>query len=380
MPKRYTGESVFDAAVDRMVVLYEQGHRVVVSFSGGKDSTVCLEICIVAASLTNRLPVEVIMRDEEIMLPGTFEYCERVYQRPELDFHWIHAGQPITNIFNREQPYWWVFDDRLQPEEWVRQPPEYAYRIEEKNIISMTVPWRFPPAEGKSLYAVIGLRTQESRARLMGMFSSGSYITKPNKFGVRNVRPIYDWKDGDVWKAMQDHGWDYDSAYDVMARFGIPKNNCRIAPPTLTYHGVPLLAMASKAWPQWFDRVEQRLPGVRAAAFYGKRAVQPERRFGETWEQCFWRTCVAEAPQWIAERSNKIAEDYLRRHARHSTDPFPETKMCPRCGGKAIRNWKQMAQVMFGGDPMSLKTHLKYIEPEFFRQGAGVWDGPPAFQ
>ena len=68
----HTGASVFDAAIDRMLVLYEEGHRVIVSFSGGKDSGICLEICRIAATIANRLPVEVAMRDEEIMLPGTF--------------------------------------------------------------------------------------------------------------------------------------------------------------------------------------------------------------------------------------------------------------------------------------------------------------------
>ena len=115
MPRRKTGLNVFDQAIDRMVEVYEQGHRVVVSFSAGKDSGVAMEICAIAAALTNRLPVEVIMRDEEIMFPGTFEYAERVAARPDIDFHWIYARQPIINVFNRENPYWWVFDPLLDP-------------------------------------------------------------------------------------------------------------------------------------------------------------------------------------------------------------------------------------------------------------------------
>ena len=38
MPRAYTGVNVLDEAVNRMVTLYEEGHRIVVSFSGGKDS------------------------------------------------------------------------------------------------------------------------------------------------------------------------------------------------------------------------------------------------------------------------------------------------------------------------------------------------------
>lgn len=382
MGRRKLGSDVFDNAVARMCALYEAGHRVVVSFSGGKDSTCCLEVCLVAARMTGRLPVEVIMRDEEIMFPGTFEYCERVVaRREEVDFHWIYACQPVTNVFNRSDPYFWVFDPLLVPEQWVRQPPEYAYRIPDLNIQRMTIPSRFPPVEGKELYAVLGLRVQESRGRLLGLHSSRGYVTQPNRYRVRLARPIYDWQDGDVWKAIGDYNWDYDDAYDVMARFGVPVAKMRIAPPTLNYYGAELLQMAARAWPGWFDRVCERLPGVRLAAKYGKRAVEPVRRVGETWEQCFWRTCVDEAPRsWIAERARCAAETVLRQHAIHSAGPLPEVVPCRRCS-RGMASWRKMAMVMYGGDPMSLKAQfLPYLEPEFFRPGTGTWDGPPTFK
>src|SRR6059036_106266 len=127
----------FTAAGQRLIGLYGEGHRIVVSFSAGKDSGVCLELAIMAARETGRLPVEVVMRDEEIMFPGTFEYPERQAARSEIDFHWIVANQPIINIFNRAAPYFWVFDPRLSPDEWVRQPPSFAQSIPEKHIGGM---------------------------------------------------------------------------------------------------------------------------------------------------------------------------------------------------------------------------------------------------
>ena len=116
MPKRMLATNVFDAAIDRLKRLYLDDHTVVVSYSAGKDSTVCLELAIIAATETNRLPVHVVMRDEEIMLPGTYELAERTAKRPEVDFHWLVAGQPVINCFNRVLPYFWVFDDRCPDE------------------------------------------------------------------------------------------------------------------------------------------------------------------------------------------------------------------------------------------------------------------------
>ena len=103
------GKDVFTSALDRLVELYSKPEdEAVVSFSAGKDSMVVLEMAILAATETDRLPVKVLMRDEEIMFPGTYEYAERVAARPEVDFHWIYASQPILNVFNRENPFIWV--------------------------------------------------------------------------------------------------------------------------------------------------------------------------------------------------------------------------------------------------------------------------------
>ena len=158
MPRRMLGVNVLDEAVDRMARLYSEGHRIVVSFSTGKDSTVALEVCILAAMQTGRLPVEVVMRDEEIMFPDTYEFAERTAARDEVEMTWLVANQPVINVFNRQSPYFWVLDPELPEEKWMRKPPSWATYIPEKHIDAMTHPDRFPPAEGKKLYAVIGLR------------------------------------------------------------------------------------------------------------------------------------------------------------------------------------------------------------------------------
>ncbi len=381
MPKHYRIENVFDAALDRMIKLYEDGHRVVVSFSGGKDSGICVELAIIAATLTNKLPVEVVMRDEEIMYPGTFEYAVRIANRPEVKFYWYYANQPIVNIFNRQNPYFWVFDPKLPPEKWVRQPPDFAVKIPEQSIQGLIGQNKFPPAEGKKLIAVIGLRTDESMLRKMGLMSSKGYVTKgKSSYGTYNARPIYDWSDGDVWKAIRDNNWDYNKAYDVMHRLGISRNKLRIAPPTLAAAAIDGMSMAAKAWPQWFDKVCQRLPGVRTASMFGRRSVEPIRKLGESWKDCFHRTCIDEAPDWIAERSRKLATYVLMNHKRHSTEAFPEVTKCPKC--QMTSSWKNLAKIMYMGEPFSMKVKvdvLPYVEPEYFREGAGTWGGKPTW-
>ncbi len=379
MPRVYRAEDVFTAAVSRMEELYAAGHRVVVSVSGGKDSTCVFEVCRIAAENTGRLPLDVVMRDEEVMFPGTFDYCERMAARPDVRFRWLIANQPVVNAFNRRQPYFWTFDPALEPEAWVRSPPPYAERIPEKVIQGMAHRGRFPADEGRYLVSALGTRAAESPGRRMGIFSSKGFLTDENDWGTRYARPIYDWTDGDVWRAIRDNKWDYNRAYDVMHRLGVPRNRLRIAPPTLTAAAVDHLRMASRAWPSWFDRVIDRLPGVRAAAMFGRRCVEPIRRSGETWEECFWRTCATDAPEWVAARAKATIEHRLGRHRYHTEAPLPQVQDCPRC--VPLGSWRKVANAIYMGDPFALKVRsLPYVEPEFFREGAGKWGkGKPTF-
>lgn len=377
--RRPNGKDVFTSAVDRMVELYSVPEdEIVVSFSAGKDSMAVLEIAILAAEITDRLPVKVLMRDEEIMFPGTYEYAERTAARPEVEFHWIYASQPIINVFNRESPYFWVFDPLLDPDEWVRKPPDFAYEIPEKNINEMITKSRFP-AEGE-LWQVTGIRSGESTARRYSVFSAKGWKTKPNRLGTRAARPVFDWTDGDIWKAVQDGGWDYNHAYDTLFRMGVPASRLRIAPPTMSANGVDSLGLAARAWPQWFDKVAKRCPGIRLAAKFGKSVVTPTRRKGETWAETFQRECIDEAPDWIAERSRKVAADMTRMHRRHSTEPFQDTKPCMNCVS-SMGSWRTLANALYGGDPFCLKVGklVPYVEPDFFRKGAGVWGGSPTY-
>lgn len=395
--QRSLGIDVMDAAYDRLYRLYADGHRLVVCVSGGKDSTVITELAIMAARDAGRLPVEVATRDEEIMLPGTFEYLERLAERTdEVSFHHVIQGMPCVNLFNRENPYWWTFDDLVDPDVWVRKPPPYAYRVPEQHIQLMVTAARFPAEEGKQSFQVKGIRASESPIRTMGIASSarrarqaqdgterrgkdwdgpqGAHLTKFEISGMRAVRPIYDWTDGDVWRAIGQFGWDYNRAYDVMVKMGVHRLKMRIGPPTQRVSSLDMLQKTHKAWPRWFDRVCTRLPGVRTAVQYGRVAVEPDRRLGETWQQAWHRINVsAEAPAWIRERNLQLAEWFLARHAEHSTGPFPDSANCPGCSDDP-KCWKDAVRQFFSGDPMSHRQSvLPYMDPEFFRPGSGGW-------
>lgn len=383
MGRAYMQQNVFEAAVARMTEVYKKGHRVVISFSGGKDSTCVLNVSLIAAKRCGIKRIEVVMKDEEINIPGTYDYAERVANRPDVDFNWFITRQPIVNCFNRENPFFFCFDKQLDPEDWVRKyPDKWIIDSPYKSIDQMTVPEFFPVQAGQILMPVIGLRTQESVNRLFGLMSKGGYTTGVYEFQgalQQEATPIYDWSDGDVWKGINDFGWDYNKGYDTLRMLGVPTKQLRTGPPTMNPAGLSSLVLAAKAWPNWFARVARRLPGVRTAVQFGLRAVQPERRIGESWEQCFYRTCVDDAPEWVKPRAMYAMKVMTRRHAKHATTPYPEVTKCKTCAGR-LASWKLLALNMWGGDPFCVYCNdLPAYQPEDARAGEGYWGMPNAF-
>jgi predicted phosphoadenosine phosphosulfate sulfurtransferase len=177
-----------------------------------------------------------------------------------------------------------------------------------------------------------------------------------------------------VWLAFHKFGWDRNHAYDVMYKLGMSRSELRIAPPTQSAAGLKSMQLAAKAWPDWFDALAVRCPGVEQGVQFGRRWIEPHHKAGETWMETYYRECIDDAPPWIAERARNVAETYLDRHSHHSSKPFPEVESCHDCAGGASC-WKSMAMKMFLGDPFAATySFLPFIEPSFFRPH---WAGTP---
>lgn len=368
MARGYVNRDVFQAALQRITSVYQEGNRVIVAFSAGKDSGVVLELAVMAARATGNLPVEVMFRDDEILYPGTHEYAMRVASRPEIRMRWISCRQAEVNIYNRKNPFFYVYDERLDPDRWIVQPPPFIeWMPHNNNLYTLINSYVFPAAPGKRTVAVIGIRTEESRQRLFTIHSiHGARSYAPDDPLMFNLYPIYDWKIGDVWKSIKDNNWDYNDAYDTMMKMGISPREQRIAAAAMTELGANSLQIASKAWPRWFDKVCDRLPGIRQVGQFGARTLKPIRKLGETWEKTYHRDCIDNAPPWIRERSLFAMSKMLNGHTNHSTTPFPEASNCKSCG--KVGSWKSLAEGMYCGDPFHIKvSFLPDLQPTSFR-------------
>jgi predicted phosphoadenosine phosphosulfate sulfurtransferase len=343
---------VFSAGLDRMRHVYSTYDQVIVSYSGGKDSTVVLELAIMVAREQGKLPVNALFFDEEVILPETEDMVMGTMARPEVNLKWVCGQVGYWDASSNEEPHWTTWDPAKRGV-WVREPPEFAVWMGQMKYPAPgdAIARLWGPEYGK-VAEVLGLRGYESRPRMYGLISSGSYLAKGPAPHVDKARPIYDWRDTDVWLAIHQYGWDYNQAYDRMYQLGRSMKELRIAVPTsieAMNHWQDWMVMH----PEWWGRVRRRFPNIHSLAMFNHDLHRPVRKSGETWQQATSRYLDAN----LVQDRHKIEGDInkvLRAHAFHSTAPMRDDKPCDLCKF----TWRKLARIAMFGNPGN-RLHIK---------------------
>jgi len=354
--------------------------RVASLFSGGKDSTVCLELAYEEAKRRGKLPLDVVFYDEEAQCPETIEYMTRTQKREGIALRWYCIPVKHRNACSRRSPYWnpWAPEDE---EKWCRPLPEGAITELEgfdRRTIPECIPLVFPPTLGQ-VGVIIGLRAAESlrRYRIVTMRVYENYISQaPNAPHVSLVKPIYDWTTTDVWTAPHQLGWDWNRAYDVMTKAGISRHVQRVCPP---YGEEPLqnLWMYGRCWPDLWEKMSNRVPGAATAGRYCRSPLfgfgaLPARGEGETWQHLItlalqkWEPAIAQA---VAARLKAFVELHNKDTGGEpiGDDPHPVSGV----------GWKLMYTIALRGDlknrrnrkPLTVEETREELKEEATEEG-----------
>lgn len=250
MDKKMLGVSVLDAAMDRIKTAIESHEDFIVSFSGGKDSGVLVNLVIDAARSLNKLPVKVVFSDLEAIFKETERYTRSIMDMPEVEPYWLCLEEIDDNATSVYQRYWRFWDSREN--QHCRDMPDMPYVINKYNIPDWLKPYYEPDSIDEwtitkfseaicdryglsNIVNFIGMRTDESYGRLMNIRAAKHRIKKNNhtyRYKHKTPRtwiclPIYDWTVSDVWHWYAVTGSDYNRVYDSMHRIGIPPHEQR---------------------------------------------------------------------------------------------------------------------------------------------------------
>ncbi len=310
----YGTENVLDAAKRRIGWLFDEFPNVTVPISGGKDSTVVMNLAAEIAEAKGRLPLRVFFIDQEVEFRSTIEYLRQVREDPRLDFHWLQVPFKLSNQANSEDPWLHCWGEG---EKWLRErePGALTENIYGTDrfypLFDAYLKHEFPDEPAVKL---AGIRTEESPGRYKGVTGQVTYKGETwgsvanKKLSHFTMYPIYDWSYSDVWKAIHDHGWSYNPIYDYQYQYGIPVMQMRCSSVTHE-NSMNNLLYLQEAEPDTWNAMTERLMGVNTVGQLGKAFTTPPTELPPMFTS--WR----EYRDYLVENLVTIEKDreYFRR-------------------------------------------------------------------
>lgn len=207
---------------------------VVVSYSGGKDSLVALDL----VKRTGH-PFYLLFNDTGLEAPETYENVKLVAQRYGAELIWASAGDS----------FWRAVKEFGPPARDYR----WCCKVLKMAPITKAYLERFP----QGVVTVVGQRAAESfqRARQKPI-SSSKWVAK-----TIVVAPLHEWSALDVWAYIVLHGLPYNKAYE----YGFDRLGCLICPA----NEMAELEQVRRRYPEIYRRLAEEVVG-----FYGEQSYE----------------------------------------------------------------------------------------------------------
>ena len=308
MVREYLHMNVYDAFLARMHFLFEEFDHIYVSFSGGKDSGLLLNL---VQDYRNQhypeRPIGVFHQDFEAQYTVTTEYVERTFERiqDQVELYSVCLPMATRTALSSYEMYWYPWDD-TKKELWVREMPQkeyvinlennrmttYRYRMHQEDLAKQFGRWYRDAHDGGKTVCLLGMRADESLQRYSGFlnkkygYKDTCWISKQFK-DVWCASPLYDWSTDDVWHATYLFGYDYNRLYDLYYMAGLKPSQMRVASPFNDY-AKDALNLYRVIDPEIWCKLVGRVQGANFASIYGKSKAMGYRNItlpeGHTWK------------------------------------------------------------------------------------------------
>jgi predicted phosphoadenosine phosphosulfate sulfurtransferase len=287
--KKYLDIDVYEAFINRANIILDEFEVISLSFSGGKDSSVMLQLFNTVAQQRNR-KFNVFYIDFEAQYKATIEHVYELKKLSQIS-NFYHFCLPLENEDNPSsifRPTWIPWDEN-ERHLWVREMPDdvinqhnvqleiFKKGQEWEDVLANYPKWLMRKHNVDKVAILVGIRTDESYNRFRSI-AFGKNLYKNIKWttaigkGVYNIYPIYDWSTEDIWHAVYKCNLKFNNIYELLYKNGVGIHQQRICQPFGADQRVSLNQWASLE-PDTWHKIVNRVAGANFGNLYAKTSL-----------------------------------------------------------------------------------------------------------
>lgn len=329
MQRQYIEKDVYTSLLERLHFIFQEFDNIYLSFSGGKDSGLLLNITLdFQKKYYPQKKIGVFHQDFEAQYNATTEYIEKTFKRIQDDVepYWVCLPMATRTALSSYEMFWYPWDD-TKADRWVRPMPKhdyvinlqnnpittYHYKMAQEDLAKQFGRWYRKVHDMKSTVCLLGMRADESLQRYSGFlnkkygYKQQCWIGQQFK-GVWCASPLYDWTTRDVWHAHFLFNYEYNHLYDLYYMAGLTASQMRVASPFNDY-SKDSLNLYRVIDPDIWVKLIGRVRGANFASIYGKTKAMGYRNVtlpeGHTWKS-YTQFLLATLPK-------KLRNNYIRK-------------------------------------------------------------------
>ncbi|MDE5695795.1 MAG: DUF3440 domain-containing protein [Lachnospiraceae bacterium] len=318
MPKIYRDINVYDAAIKRIQAIFKEFDNYYVSVSGGKDSSVLLQLMAQEARKAHK-KFSVLYIDLEAQYKATIDHINELIDITKdvvQNWYWVAMPLSLRNAVSAIQPKWICWDNK-DKDKWVREFPtdrkdvilctednhpdgwEWFFRgMEFEEFILWFAKWFNDKYKGNTA-AGIGIRSDESLNRFRTIISESKESYKDYQWTTRahckstlldcwNFYPLYDWRTEDIWTAVAKLDLRLNQIYELMYKNGLSIHEQRLCQPYGDDQRKGLDQFKTLE-PETWEKVLNRVEGVNFGNIYCRTSllgnIKSEKPDNLSWEE-----------------------------------------------------------------------------------------------
>lgn len=387
MPKIYKDINVYDAAINRYDIVLNEFDNYYVSVSGGKDSSIMLQLMAQEAR-KYRKKFSVLYIDLEAQYQATIGHINALIDATKdvvENWYWCALPLSLRNAVSAIQPKW-ICWDKKDKEKWVREYPtkrkdivlvtedslpdgwDWFFRgMEFEEFILWFAKW-FNETHGGKTAAGIGIRSDESLNRFRTIVSDKKERYKNYPWTTRvhckskvlncwNFFPLYDWRTEDDWTAVAKLNLLFNPIYELMYKNGLSIYEQRLCQPYGDDQRKGLDQYRTLE-PETWEKVLNRVEGVNFGNIYCRTSllgnIKSEKPDNLTWEQyaVFLLESIGMYVPEVRDHYHTKIKTFLQWYEKEgiSPDQIPDEADKKLESAKKAASWRRIARAIEKND------------------------------